>query len=189
MTSPSGDRSRYWPAIEKKYGEPVECWLAIMETLAGRTYEDQVAHLRENFGFSRTHANAVVMYSRGSTTSRRFDTLDSYLATADPTAQRTIRAIVAAVRKADPDINVVIAWNHPMLKLGDQYILGLSVAKAHILIAPWGAGVLDAFRSRLVGYTVNKKTIRVPIDWDVDAAVLNDLAAAHRAQPGEPSTG
>lgn len=34
--------------------------------------------------------------------------------------------------------------------------------------------------SRLTGYKVNKKTIRVPVDWEPDAVLLRDMAAAHR---------
>jgi hypothetical protein len=42
--------------------------------MKGRTYDEQMALLQGDHGFSRAHANAVVMYTRGSTTSRRFST-------------------------------------------------------------------------------------------------------------------
>ena len=65
-----------------------------------------------------------------------------------------------------------------MLAVDRAYVFGVTLSKSHILIAPWGTGVLDALRPRLTRYTVNKKTFRVPLDWDVDAALIGDMAAA-----------
>lgn len=174
-----GDRTRFWPAIERRYGQPMAHWFALMETVSDRRYPEQMALLQEDHGFSRSHANAVVMFCRGSSSAKRFATLDDYLADADPQAQTTIRAIFAALQATRPDSTVVIAWNHPQLKAGDDYLFGVSLAAKHILIAPWNSDVLERFRPRLVedGYTVNKKTIRVPLDWDVDAALLAELVA------------
>ena len=69
-----------------------------------------------------------------------------------------------------------------MLKSGDGYVFGASLGKHHILIAPWGDGNLDAFAPRLVGLELNKKTVRIPFDWDVDAPLLQDMTAARLAQ-------
>ena len=62
------DRASYFPAIEKKYGQPMAYWFDVMAELAERTYPEQISYLRENHGFTQAHANALVMYSRGSTT-------------------------------------------------------------------------------------------------------------------------
>ena len=35
------------------------------------------------------------------------------------------------------DLDLVIAWNQPMLKQGKDYVFGLSASKAHLLIAPY----------------------------------------------------
>lgn len=182
--SADGDRTRFWPAIEKKHGGPMEHWFDQVRAVASGKYEDQVACLREGAGFSRTHANAVVMYVRGSSTSKRFATVDDYLADADPAAATTVRAIFRALHAACPGGEVVIAWNQPMFRVDGEYVLGVSLAKAHILIAPWGRGVLAQFAPRLetAGYVVNRKTVRVPVNWDVDAGLLADMAAARLGQ-------
>lgn len=75
-------------------------------------------------------------------------------------------------------MKVVIAWNHPMLKLGDDYILGVSVLKNDILLGPWGDGIIAKFAPKLKECKVNKKTIQVPVDWDVDAKLLVAIAKA-----------
>jgi uncharacterized protein YdhG (YjbR/CyaY superfamily) len=108
--------------------------------------------------------------------------LDDYLDGADPTIRSTVRAIIETVTSEHPDLELVIAWNHPQLKADDRYVLGLSVASKHILIAPWSKTVLDAFAPRLTDYTVNKKTFRVPADWSPDAALLRDLVEACKAE-------
>lgn len=176
------DRSAYFPAIEQKYGQSMAYWFEVMTEIADRSYAEQVAYLRENHGFSQAHANALVMYHRGSRRARRFDTLDDYLAPFDETRRRTVHAILDAITTQYPDMETVISWNQPMLRLHGQYVFGVSVLKAHILIAPWGDGVLERFRPRLDGYTVNKKTVRVPVDWTPDVSLLRDMAAARIAE-------
>jgi uncharacterized protein YdhG (YjbR/CyaY superfamily) len=134
--------------------------------------------LRENHGFSQAHANALVLYSKGNTTSKRFNTLEDFLAPLDATKQKTIKAIFKALKTKFPKGEIVIAWNQPMLKIEGQYVFGVSVATKHLLIAPWGEGVIDKFLPKLKDYEVNKKTIKVPVDWKVDAKLLVDMATA-----------
>ncbi|MFM7596983.1 MAG: DUF4287 domain-containing protein [Actinomycetota bacterium] len=172
------DRASYFPAIEKKYGQPMSYWFDRMAEVKGRTYDDQMAFLQEGYGFSRAHANALVLYSRGNTTSKRFNTFEDYLKPLDATKRKTMRAIYDAIRAKFPKAEIVIAWNQPMVKIDGRYVFGASAQKAHILIAPFNADVIDDFRARLVDYQVNKKTIRVPVDWKVDKKLITDLVAA-----------
>jgi uncharacterized protein YdhG (YjbR/CyaY superfamily) len=181
MATEPGDRTRYWPAIEKKYGHDMAHWFDAMKAVEGRGYADQMAFLQEEHGFSRAHANALVMYTRGSGSSKRFDGLAAYLdSLADPAVRATVEAVLQSIRASFPDLDVVISWNQPMLKLGDHYVFAVSGQKAHVLLAPWSGGVLTAFRPRLEadGFTVNKKTFRVPADWQVDADLLRDMVGA-----------
>ena len=45
-------REAHFPAIEKKYGEKMAYWFKVMAKLEGKKYPEQIAHLRENYGFS-----------------------------------------------------------------------------------------------------------------------------------------
>ena len=173
--SSSPDRASHFPAIEKRYGKPMSYWFTQMKKVKGEKYADQMAFLQEEHGFSRAHANALVLYSRGSTSSRRYETFDEYLATLDDTKATTMRAIFGALTPKFRKAEVVIAWNQPMLKQDGRYLFGASAQKAHILIAPFDADIIDEFRPRLEGYQVNKKTIRVPVDWKVDKKLLVDM--------------
>ncbi|MFM9135164.1 MAG: DUF4287 domain-containing protein [bacterium] len=172
------DRSSYFPAIEKKYGQPMSYWFGVMKEISDLKYADQMAYLQENHGFSRAHANALILYCRGNTSSRRFGTFDDYVAALDPVHAKTVRSIFQAIRSRYRDLELVIAWNQPMLKRGKAYVFGVSTAKNHILIAPFASDVIDEFRPRLADYEVNKKTIRVPSDWKVDKKLLTDMVGA-----------
>jgi len=176
------DRASYFPAIEKKYGQPMSYWFDQMDQISDRKYAEQIAFLKENHGFSQAHANALVMYSRGSKSAHRVGTFDDYLAPFDEITKKTVRAIFKAITAKHPKAEIVIAWNQPMLKLDGQYIFGVMVQSKYILMAPWSTDVLDQFRPRLTDYKVNKKTIQVPLDWKPDKQLLQDMAAARIAE-------
>jgi uncharacterized protein YdhG (YjbR/CyaY superfamily) len=171
-------REAHFPSIEKKYGEPMKYWFAVMKKLDGKKYPEQIAHLRENFGFSQAHANALVMYSRGSLSSRRHETPADYYKTIKPEQAKTIKKIFKVIQSKFPKLELVIAWNQPMLKNGDQYIFGVSAATNHINIAPWDQDVLKEFTPYFADYRVTKKTIALPNDWSVDEKILQKMIKA-----------
>ncbi len=182
MATKDPSREAHFPAIEKKYGEKMSYWFIVMAAVEGKKYPEQIAHLRENFGFSQAHANALVMYSRGSTSAHRFETPTQYFKSIDPVQAKTIKKMFKAITEKYPELELVIAWNQPMLRKGTFYVFGASVTKGYILIAPWSTKVLDKFRPKLTEYKVNKKTIAVPSDWDVDAKLLQAMVKARLAE-------
>lgn len=171
----SGDRAAHFPAIEKKHGKPVSHWLKLIAVLGDAKYPEQIAFLRERHEFSQAHANALVMYARGSTSSKRFASPSEYFASIGPAKAKTIRAIIGAIRKKHPHLELVMAWNQPMLRDGERYVFGMSASTNHLLIAPWDAKVLKSLSAKLKSYEVNKKTVKIPIDWKVDAALLDAM--------------
>jgi uncharacterized protein YdhG (YjbR/CyaY superfamily) len=182
MAPKDPSREAHFPAIEKKYGEKMSYWFKVMAALEGKKYPEQIAHLRENFAFSQAHANALVMYSRGSTSARRFETPAQYFKSIDPAQAKTIKSMIKAITDKYPDLELAIAWNQPMLRKGTMYVFGASVTKKYILIAPWSTEVLDKFRPKLTDFTVNKKTIAVPNDWAIDTKLLQAMVKARLAE-------
>ena len=180
MPTKDGDRSAHFPAIEKKHGKPIEHWLNLVKDHADLKYAEQIALLRERHEFSQAHANAVVLYARGSTSSKRFDSFDDYLGSLPQPHRTTVTNIFDAITTAYPDVDTVIAWNQPLVRWGKHYLFGVSAATQHLLIAPWDINVLTAFEPRLKDFHLNKKTIRIPADWQVDATLLHDMIAACR---------
>ena len=156
-------------------------WFAIMEKLEGRKYAEQIAHLKENYGFSQAHANALVMFSRGSESSRRFATHADFYKSVTPRQAKTIKAIFKALTTKYPELELVIAWNTPMAKIDKHYIFGASASTKHVLIAPWDQDVLKKFASKFKEGTALKKTIQLPNDWEVDAKLIQALIKASLA--------
>ena len=168
-------RESHFPSIEKKYGEPMKYWFAIMKKLEGQKYPEQVAHLKENYGFSQAHANALVMFSRGSTSTRKFENPSDFYKTIKPDQVKTVKKIFKVIQNKYPKLDLVIAWNQPMLRLDKDYVFGISVAKNHILMAPWSKAALKKLMPLMEDLDVNMKTIGVPNDWKVDEKLILNL--------------
>jgi uncharacterized protein YdhG (YjbR/CyaY superfamily) len=171
-------REAHFPAIEKKYGEKMAYWFKVMAKLEGKKYPEQIAHLKENYGFSQAHANALVMYSRGSESSKRFTTPTEFYKSIPAAQAKTIKAIFKAITTKYPQLELVIAWNQPMVKLDKHYIFGASASSKHVLIAPWDQEVLHQFAPKFKEGNALKKTIQLPIDWEVDAKLLQGMIKA-----------
>ena len=169
------DRESFFPKIEKKHGQPMKYWFQVMKDLEGLKYPEQVAYLKEEHGFSQAHANALVMYSRGSVSSKRFNTMAEFLKNEDSDKQKTIKKIFKVIQSKYPKLELAIAWNQPMLRIDKDYVFGISVAKNHILMAPWSKSAIKKMAPRLKEYDVNLKTIGVPNDWKVDEKLLLGL--------------
>lgn len=56
----------YFPSIEKKYGQPIEHWMGLLEQVKDLKHLEQVAWLKEEHGFGHGHANALVHVFRNS---------------------------------------------------------------------------------------------------------------------------
>ena len=182
MPTKDPKREAHFPAIEKRYGEPMKHWFAVMQNIAGERYPEQIAHLRENYGFSQAHANALVMFSRGSTTTQRHATPTAYFKTIDAQQARTMRAIFKVVRTRYPELEFVIAYNQPMLRKGTQYVLGASALKKYLLINPFSKSVIDFFAPKMKELRVLKHSITIPNDWEIDEKLLLAMAKARIAE-------
>ena len=174
-------REAHFPAIENRYGEKMAYWFKVMAKVEGKKYPEQIAHLRENYGFSQAHANALVMYSRGSESSQRFATPTEFYKSVTPQQAKTMRAIFKAIITKYPELELVIAYNQPMVKLDKHYIFGASASTKHVLIAPWDAKVFKEFAPKFKEGNALKKTIQLPNDWEVDVKLIQALIKASLA--------
>ena len=157
-------------------------WFKVMKDLEATKYPEQIAFLRENHGFSQAHANALVMYSRGSLTTRRFETPTQFYKSIGKDQAKTMRAIFKAITTKYPKAELVIAWNQPMVRVDGHYVFGASASSKHILISLWSADVIAAFAPKMADLVVKKKTIGVPNDWDVDTKLILALVKARLAE-------
>ena len=182
MAPKDPSREAHFPSIEKKYGHTMSYWFSVMKDLEGAKYPEQIAFLRENHGFSQAHANALVMYSRGSLTTRRFETPTQFYKSIGKAQAKTMRTIFNVITTKYPKAELVIAWNQPMVKIDGHYVFGASASSKHISISPWSADVIAAFAHKMADLVLTKKTIGVPNDWDVDTKLILALVKARLAE-------
>jgi uncharacterized protein YdhG (YjbR/CyaY superfamily) len=153
-------------------------WHKAMARLGGKKYPEQMAYLQENHGFSKVHANALVMFTRGSTSAHRHATPTDYFKSIDPQQARTMKGMFKVLRAAYPELKLVISWNQPILRTEKDYVFGASASSKYLLINPFSKAVIDAFTPKLKGYRVLKHTITIPNDWEIDEKLLVAMAKA-----------
>lgn len=184
MVAKDPSREAQFPAIEKRYGEKISYWLKVMQEISGEKYPQQIAHLRQNYGFSQLHANTLVMYSRGSTTTKRYQSHAAYFKTVDPQQAKSMRAVFKVIKVKYPKLEAVIAWNQPMLRIEKSYVFGMSASKNHILFNPFSKDVIEDFREEMGELKVSKHTVAIPNDWKVDQKLILKLVRARLAELG-----
>ncbi len=52
----------YFPSIEKKYGQPIDHWIALVKKQKGMKHMEIVNWLKSEHGLGHGHANAIVAY-------------------------------------------------------------------------------------------------------------------------------
>jgi uncharacterized protein len=114
----------------------------------------------------------------------RFNSLEDYLASLDPRKAKIISAIMELILTQFPELEVKISWNVPQIHRNGKYVFGISALKNHLVLAPWSARVIERFQSRLEqqGYVVRKNLFQIPVDWEMDTELLNDLVRARLAE-------
>lgn len=75
-----------------------------------------------------------------------------------------------------PQLEQRIAWNQPMYTDHGTYIIGFSVAKKHMSVAPERAG-MEKFSEEIAqaGYTAGKELFRIPWDDSVNYGLLEKI--------------
>lgn len=94
----------------------------------------------------------------------------------DPQHRARVEEILNWVARQFPSLAPKIAWNQPMFTDHGTFIIGFSVAKQHLAVAPEKAGI-DRFSAEIVqsGYDHTKELLRIRWDRPVDYALLEKM--------------
>lgn len=86
------------------------------------------------------------------------------------------RKVLAWVRETYPNLSPRIAWNQPMFTDHGTFIIGFSIAKKHLAVAPESVAI-RRFSSQIIeaGYSHTKELIRIPWDMEVNYSLLAKL--------------
>ncbi|SEM70766.1 iron chaperone [Lihuaxuella thermophila] len=100
-----------------------------------------------------------------------------YLARIDnPQHRARTEEVLTWVTKKFPYLKPKIAWNQPMFTDHGTFIIGFSVAKHHLAVAPETAAI-HHFSEEIVqaGYDHTKNLVRIPWDRPVDFSLLEKM--------------
>ncbi|MFC7292120.1 DUF4287 domain-containing protein [Hirschia litorea] len=62
-TLPPKGPASYFPSIERKYGRPINEWIAIIQTMPDKKHMEIVTFLKEHHQIGHGHANALVAHT------------------------------------------------------------------------------------------------------------------------------
>ncbi|WP_138754110.1 iron chaperone [Paenibacillus sinopodophylli] len=90
----------------------------------------------------------------------------------NPQHRERTEEVLEWVAKKYPNLMPKIAWNQPMFTDHDTFIIGFSVSKQHLAVAPEKAGIIQfADEIKQAGYDHTKELIRMkwvsPIDFSL----------------------
>ena len=113
-----------------------------------------------------------------------------YLATIenDGNRKRTIE-VFSWVKEAFPSLEPRFAWNQPMFTDHGTFIIGFSVAKPHLALAPEGAGIRH-FSEKIVaaGYSHGAKFMRIRWELPVNYTLLEQIIRYNMEEKKECAT-
>lgn len=102
--------------------------------------------------------------------------IDEYLAGLPPAAQRVLKRVRSAIRKATPGAEETISYGIPTYKLHGRPVVYFAGWKAHYSIYPSGSRLLAAFKKELVPYEIAKGTIRFPLSEPAPVKLIEGIA-------------
>lgn len=100
-----------------------------------------------------------------------------YLAKIDhPQHRARMEEVLAWVMRKFPNLTPKIAWNQPMFTNHGTFIIGFSIAKHHLAVAPERAGIIR-FSDEIVkaGYDHSKQLVRIKWDRPVNFSLLEEM--------------
>ncbi|WP_020614882.1 iron chaperone [Paenibacillus daejeonensis] len=107
------------------------------------------------------------------------DEFSSYLASIDnPDHRERVTEVLTWVQETFPQLQPKVAWNQPMFTDHDTYIIGFSVAKQHMAVAPEAAGIQHFTEViKEAGHSHTNQLVRFRWDKPFDFELLKQMIA------------
>jgi uncharacterized protein YdhG (YjbR/CyaY superfamily) len=102
-----------------------------------------------------------------------YSTVDEYIALQPKEAQRVLRRVRTAIRKAVPEAVETISYRIPAYKLRGRILIYFAGWKDHYSLYPSTAPLVRAFKKELAPYEVSGKgTVRFPLAGEVPVKLI-----------------
>lgn len=118
------------------------------------------------------------------------ETFAEFIARIDnPEHQARTEEVLNWVTEKFPDLKQKIAWNQPMFTDHETFIIGFSVSKQHLAVAPEKAGIIR-FSEEITkaGYDHTKELVRMKWKQEIDFSLLERMIEFNIADKAECST-
>jgi uncharacterized protein YdhG (YjbR/CyaY superfamily) len=112
----------------------------------------------------------------------KFNSVEEYLASQDPTKEGTLRSVIDLILAEFPELKSQISWNVPTIRRNGKYVVGICAYTNHLTFSPWSPRVIEHFKARLRKFVFFKTCFQIPIDWEIDRALMKDLVRARLAE-------
>lgn len=114
--------------------------------------------------------------------SPKFNSVREYCASLDPIKEKTLGAVIDLILTRFPELESKISWNVPTIHRDGKYVVGICAYKNHLTFSPWSPRVLEDFKVRLGKFVLFKNCFQIPVDWEVDSELVEDLVRARLAE-------
>ena len=108
--------------------------------------------------------------------------VDDYLDGVEQPARAAFDHIRRVATEVEPSAEQGTSYGLPALTYRGRPLLGFRVAKQHLSIFPFSAGVVDAVRDRLAGFDLSKGTIRFTAEKPPPDEVVRELVRLRIAE-------
>ncbi|MEO2213244.1 iron chaperone [Paenibacillus amylolyticus] len=118
------------------------------------------------------------------------ETFAEFIARIDnPEHQARTEEVLNWITEKFPNLKQKIAWNQPMFTDHETFIIGFSVSKQHLAVAPEKAGIIR-FSEEITqaGYDHTKELIRMKWKQEIDFSLLERMIEFNIADKAECST-
>ncbi|ETT52491.1 iron chaperone [Paenibacillus sp. BGI2013] len=107
----------------------------------------------------------------------------------NPEHQARTEEVLNWVTEKFPNLKQKIAWNQPMFTDHETFIIGFSVSKQHLAVAPEKAGI-NRFSEEITqaGYDHTKELVRMKWKQEIDFSLLERMIEFNIADKAECST-
>lgn len=118
------------------------------------------------------------------------ETFEEYLEGIENTQHRArVTEVLSWISDRFPDLGTRIAWNQPMFTDHGTFIIGFSVAKKHMAIAPERAAIqLFSEEFSKAGYEYTSELFRIKWEQPVDYTLLEKIILFNRSDKAECTT-
>jgi uncharacterized protein YdhG (YjbR/CyaY superfamily) len=116
------------------------------------------------------------------TSSPKLNSVEEYLASLDPTKERTLRSVIDFILAHFPELEPKFSWNVPTIHRNGKYVVGVCAYKHHLTFSLFSPRVIEDFKVRLGKLVLFKNCFQIPVDWEIDKELVKDLVRARLAE-------